>query len=102
MKLAWVEELLGLLPAASFIVALHFEPKRPMDRFPFRFARIYNFAFLTCSTALVAMGLYLVYDSSMKLIQIERPTIEAAPLVGTYLWMGWVMVVVLPNWSCRP
>lgn len=95
MKSAWVEDLLGLLPAASFLVALHFEQKRPTDRFPFGFARVTSFAFLISASALVSMGMYLLFDSSVKLIQMEHPTIGAAPIVGPDLWMGWVMVGVL-------
>lgn len=95
MKSAWVEDLLGLLPASAFLIALHFEQKEPTDRFRFGFARVDSFAFLISAAALLAMGLYLVYDSSMKLIHGEHPTIGAAPLVGPDLWMGWVMVGVL-------
>lgn len=95
MKSAWIEDFLGLLPAATFLIALRFEQKNPTERFPFGFARLDSFAFLIAASALLAMGLFLVYDSSMKLINMEHPTIGPAPFVGPDLWMGWVMVAVL-------
>ncbi|KZY35961.1 cobalt transporter [Roseovarius sp. HI0049] len=95
MKSAWVEDLLGLLPATTFLIALHFEQKRPTERFPFGYARFNSLAFLVSATGLVVMGLFLVYDSLSKLVQAEHPTIGPAPFFGADLWMGWVMVAVL-------
>lgn len=95
MKSAWVEDLLGLLPATTFLIALHFEQKRPTEGFPFGYARFNSLAFLVSATGLVVMGLFLVYDSMSKLVQAEHPTIGPAPVFGADLWMGWVMVAVL-------
>ena len=46
MKSAWTEDLLGLVPAAVFLLAVHFERKSPNRKFPFGFPRVNSLAFL--------------------------------------------------------
>ena len=95
MKSAWVEDLLGLVPAGVFLLSVHFEGKRPTAAFPFGFARVNSLAFLVAATALVGMGLYLIYDSGSKLLAAEHPTIGPIELFGTQIWMGWLMMAAL-------
>ena len=91
MKTAWIEDLLGLVPARVFLLALHFEQKPPSDRFPYGFARVNSLAFTVSAAVLLFMGLYLIFDSGMKLVMGEHPTLGPAPFVGPDLWIGWMM-----------
>ncbi|GHA18387.1 hypothetical protein GCM10007989_12100 [Devosia pacifica] len=95
MKSAWIEDILGLVPAAVFLLSLHFEGKRPTSRFPFGFNRVNSLAFLVSATALVGMGGYLIFDSAIKLLAMEHPTIGPTQLFGFDVWMGWLMVAAL-------
>jgi len=95
MKSAWVEDLLGLAPAAVVLMAIHFERKAPNEKFPFGYQRVNSLAFLVSATALVLMGLYLIYDSGTKLIAAEHPTIGPIRLFGQEIWLGWLMMAAL-------
>ena len=95
MKSAWVEDTLGLVPAIVFLVSVHYERKQPTKYFPFGFDRVNSLAFLISATALVGMGLYLVYDSGSKLFAAEHPTIGPVEILGTPIWLGWLMIAVL-------
>jgi divalent metal cation (Fe/Co/Zn/Cd) transporter len=44
---------------------------------------------------MLIIGLYLLFDSVMKLLKQERPPIGVMPLFGHQLWAGWVMIVAL-------
>ncbi|MFD0986090.1 cation diffusion facilitator family transporter [Methyloligella solikamskensis] len=95
MKSAWVEDTLGLVPAIVFLLALHFERKSPTRYFPFGFMRANSLAFLIAATALFFMGGYLIYDAGSKLIMQEHPTIGPIEILGTQVWMGWLMIAAL-------
>ena len=95
MKSAWVEDMLGLVPAIVFLTAVHLERKPPSRRFPFGFTRANSIAFLISATALALMGTYLVVDSAMKLVTQEHPTIGPATIAGETIWSGWPMIAAL-------
>lgn len=95
MKSAWMEDMLGLVPASVFLLAVHFERKEPNRKFPFGFQRVNSLAFLASSTVLVFMGLYLIYDSATKLIAMEHPTLGPISLFGETVWIGWLMMAAL-------
>jgi len=95
MKSAWTEDLLGLVPAIVFLIAVHFERKPPSRRFPFGFPRVNSLAFLAAASVLAAMGLYLIYDSATKLIAMEHPTLGPVELFGHSPWIGWLMIAAL-------
>ena len=95
MKSAWLEDLLGLIPASVFLIAVHFERKSPSRKFPFGFHRVNSLAFLAASSVLAFMGLYLIYDSGTKLIAMEHPTLGPIQLFGHTIWIGWLMIAAL-------
>ena len=95
MKSAWMEDILGLVPAGVFLVAVHFERKSPNQKFPFGFQRVNSLAFLASAGVLVFMGLYLIYDSGSKLIAAEHPTLGPIKLFGETVWIGWLMIAAL-------
>jgi cation diffusion facilitator family transporter len=95
MKAAWIEDMLGLVPPAAFLVAARYRDRRPNDRFPYGYHRSISVAFLAGSVALLGLGGYVVYDSAERLIARERPPIGLVELFGVQLWLGWLMVAAL-------
>jgi divalent metal cation (Fe/Co/Zn/Cd) transporter len=95
MKSAWLEDILSLIPGTVFLIASFLAHKKPTDRFPYGFHGVVRIAFLIGSTALLGMGLFLIYDSGMSLIMQEHPTIGSVILFGERLWLGWLMIPVL-------
>jgi cation diffusion facilitator family transporter len=101
MKSAWLEDLLSLLPPIAFLAATPFRDRPATEKFPYGFHRAVSIAFLVASVALLGMGLFLFFDSAMKLIRAERPTIGTVTLFGEVIWLGWLMIPVL-LWSVIP
>lgn len=95
MKAAWIEDMLGLVPPAAFLVAARFRNRPPNARFPYGYHRSVSVAFLAGSVALLGLGGYVVYDSIVRLIARERPPIGLIELFGQQVWLGWLMIVVL-------
>lgn len=95
MKAAWLEDLLGLVPPAAFLIATAIERQDPSSRFPFGKYRAVSIAYLVSALALLGMGLFLAYDSLSKLLAAEHPTIGGITLFGHHVWLGWVMIGVL-------
>ncbi|GAA1648212.1 cation diffusion facilitator family transporter [Actinoplanes couchii] len=95
MKAAWIEDMLGLVPPAAFLVAARFRNRQPNSRFPYGYHRSVSIAFLTGSVALLGLGGYVVYDSLVRLALRERPPIGMIELFGQRFWLGWLMIAVL-------
>jgi hypothetical protein len=95
MKTAWMSDLLTAIPPAALLVALRFELREPTERFPEGYARAISVAFLVTACVLTSIGLYLLYDSVMKLVHREHPPIGTIVLFGRQLWLGWVMIAAL-------
>ena len=96
MKAAWVEDILGLLPPAAFLVASRVRRRPPDDRFPYGYHRVTSIAFLTASLALLALGGFILYDSLSKLARFEHPPIDLVKPVGDEpVWLGWLMLAAL-------
>lgn len=95
MKAAWLEDLLSLFPAFSFLVASRINTSAPSDNFPFGFHRIFSIAFFGSALALLAMGIFLVGDSAMTLVKQEHPGIGTVVLFDQQFWMGWLMIMAL-------
>lgn len=95
MKTAWLEDLLSLIPSIVFLIATKINTKPPDDKFRYGYHRVFTIAFLIGASALLAMGLFMVYDSSISLFKAEHPTIGSRLFFGKQIWMGWVMIVAL-------
>ena len=95
MKTAWIEDLLALIPPTVFLIASRFRHRPPTRLFPYGYHRAISTGYLISAAALMSMGLFLVYDGSMKLILQERPTIAHMEVLGTLVWQGWLMIAVL-------
>ncbi|GAB7048350.1 cation diffusion facilitator family transporter [Catenuloplanes indicus] len=95
MKAAWIEDMLGLVPPAAFLIAARFRTRPPNERFPYGYHRSVSVAFLSGAVALLVLGGYVVYDSLLRLIAGERPPIGLIELFGQRFWLGWLMIAVL-------
>lgn len=95
MKTAWIEDLLSFVPPVAFLVASWIEGWPPSDRFPLGFIRVTSIGYLVSAVALGGVGLFLIVDSGMALIQREHPTIGSVEVFGVTLWLGWIMIMAL-------
>jgi cation diffusion facilitator family transporter len=95
MKAAWIEDMLGLVPPAAFLIAARYRKRAPDARFPYGYHRSVSVAFLAGAVALLGLGAYVVYDSLVRLIARERPPIGLIEIFGHRFWLGWLMIVVL-------
>lgn len=95
MKAAWIEDSLSLLPPLAFLVAIRVARMAPSSRFPFGRHRAVGIGHLVAGVALLAMGLFLIVDSGMGLIEGERPPIGVMEIGGHVVWSGWAMIVVM-------
>ena len=95
MQAAWIEDMLSLVPPILFLVAARIERRPPNAHYPFGLHRIGTLAFALSAAALTIMGGYLVYDAAITVIWQEHPTIGSIEVLGTEVWMGWVMIAAL-------
>ena len=95
MKTAWLEDLAGLIPAISFLIAHHFERRPPDSKFPYGFYKAVPIAYLISGTAILGVGGYVLIDGGLNLVKLEHPTIGAVSLFGHDVWAGWVMLAAL-------
>jgi cation diffusion facilitator family transporter len=95
MKAAWLEDMLSLIPSVLFIIAHKHYNRNPTKTFPYGFHRAFGIAFTFGSFALIFMGVFIVYDSTMALINLEHPTIGHIKLFGVNIWFGWIMILSL-------
>ena len=102
MKTAWMEDLLSFVPPVAFLVASWIEGWAPNDRFPLGFIRVTSIGYLVSAVALAGVGIFLIINSSMALIQQEHPTIGSFEFFGVTFWFGWVMIAALVYSSILP
>ena len=95
MRTAWIEDMIGLVPAIIYLVAAHVERRGPTAGFPFGFYRSFSIAYLFGATATLFVGLYLLAESAAKLIMQEQPTIGLMSVFGYDVWAGWLMIAAL-------
>ncbi|WP_405328532.1 cation diffusion facilitator family transporter [Leeuwenhoekiella sp. LLG6367-2.1] len=95
MKSAWLEDVLSLIPSLVFLISTRINRKKPNTTFPYGYHRVFSISFLTGAVALFGMGSFLLVDSSIALINAERPSIGNQVVFGQQIWMGWIMIMVL-------
>jgi cobalt-zinc-cadmium efflux system protein len=95
MKTAFIEDLLSLVPAITFLIAARLEPRPPTERYPFGFVRVNSLAFLASAVVLTVLGALLLFDGLSALAMQEHPTIAPIELFGQTVWLGWVMIGAL-------
>lgn len=95
MKVAWIEDLLSLIPPAAFLFAVHRARRGRSVAHPYGHHRAVAAAHLTAALALLAMGLFLIYDSGSGLIAAEHPPIGSMQIAGQTIWAGWLMIAAM-------
>ncbi|MBE2315617.1 cation transporter [Solirubrobacter sp. CPCC 204708] len=101
MKGAWLEDLLSLAPPIAFLIADRIRYRRPDKDFPYGYHRALEVAFLAGALALLITGLYLIFDSVLKLLAGEHAPIGMVELFDWQVWLGWLMIAAL-LWSAIP
>lgn len=102
MKVAWIEDALSLLPPIAFLVAARQIGRRPDRRHPFGHHRSIGVAHVVSAAALLGMGMFLIIDSAITLIRVQKPPIGLLVLFGHGIWAGWVMIGVMLLTSIAP
>jgi cation diffusion facilitator family transporter len=95
MKAAWVEDLLAFVPPIAFLIAERVRYKRPNDDYPYGYHRVVAVGYLVASLSLAMLGLFILYDSVMKLIAFEHPPVGLVQPFGEPVWLGWFMIGAL-------
>ena len=95
MQTVWIEDLLGIVPPAAFLVGSRIARRPPDHRFPYGYHRATTIAFLCAALAQLATGLFLLGDGAAQLIKDERAVLGTVELFGHSIWQGWVMLAAL-------
>jgi cation diffusion facilitator family transporter len=101
MKTAWIRALMGAIPGVMYLAASRVANRPPNRNFPYGYHNAYTIGYAIAATALLAMGVFLIIDSSMSLIKGAHPTVGVRTLFGWTFWSGWAMIAVL-LWSAVP
>ena len=92
MKVAWLEDMISLVPPAAFLIASRVRNRPPDERHPYGWHRSISIAYLISAVALLVMGAVLLLDSTLKFVTFEHPTIGTVTVWGHHVWLGWLMI----------
>ena len=95
MKASWIEDLLYLIPAASFLIAANTAVRPPTKNFRYGFDRAYTVGFFISAIALFSIGAYVLMESVLKLVNHEVVTIGTLSIFGETIWFGWIMILAI-------
>jgi cation diffusion facilitator family transporter len=95
MKAAWLEDMLSLIPPAAFLIATRYRDRRPTEQMEWGYHRAISVAYLAGAIAILALGTFILFDSTHKLILAEHPSIGLVELFDWHFWQGWLMLAVL-------
>ena len=101
MKATWIEDILGLVPPMAFLISTRIRYRPPNERFPYGYHRAISIGFLCGSLALLVLGVYVLYDSAIRMTTFEHPSIGIVQPFGEPIWLGWLMLVTL-TWGVIP
>lgn len=102
MKAAWAEDMLSLIPPIAFLVAVRMTRRRPSPEHPYGYHRSVGIGHLVAGTALLTMGLLLVWDSASGLLEQEHPPVGVMVVLGQPVWSGWLMIAALAYTAVPP
>lgn len=102
MQAAWAEDALALLPPIAFLIAVRLIRRVRTMEYPYGYHRSVGVGQLVAAVALLAMGLFLVYDSVTALVQQNRTPIGMTVILGQDIWSGWLMVAVVGFFGFPP
>lgn len=95
MKVAWIEDLLSLIPPLAFLLAVRRARRGPSVSHPYGHHRAVGAGHLVAAVALLGMGLFLIYDSAEGLLKGDHPPIGSMSLAGHTIWAGWLMIAAM-------
>lgn len=95
MKAAWLEDILSFIPPIAFLIASRFRYREPDKDHPYGWHRAVGIGYLVSAVALFTLGLFILYDSVIKLIRFEHPPIGLVQPFGEPIWLGWFMIAAL-------
>ncbi|NLZ56800.1 MAG: cation transporter [Corynebacterium sp.] len=95
MKSAWSEDIISLVPALAFLIAIRILRHPPSREHPYGPHRAIAVAHLVSGLALFVMGCYLIFESVPALIAGEKPPIGTMVLFGHAFWSGWLMITAM-------
>jgi divalent metal cation (Fe/Co/Zn/Cd) transporter len=95
MKAAWLEDSMSLLPPIAFLAATRMIARSSSREHPYGHHRSIGVAHVVSAAALLAMGLFLVVDSTMTLVKVERPSVGLMVVAGHAFWAGWLMIAAM-------
>jgi cation diffusion facilitator family transporter len=101
LKTEMTGEILSLIPPTLFLIGDRISRRPPNRRYPFGHERAVSAGYVGAATALLLVGVYLLFEGGMKLAMREHPTIGGFPLFGRVVWTGWLGIAVL-LWSGVP
>ncbi|WP_133139208.1 cation transporter [Legionella genomosp. 1] len=101
MKTIWLEDTLGIIPPASFLVASRIIQWKANKKFPYGYHKITGMSYFASSLALFFLGVYLLIDGSLVLLKNEHPNIPDVSFSGYSIWLGYIMILAL-LWSSLP
>jgi cation diffusion facilitator family transporter len=102
MKAAWMEDMLSFIPPIAFLLAVRRTRKTPTAEHPYGYHRAVGVGHLVAATALVSMGLFMVWDSASGLIKAEHPPVGLIEIGGWSVWSGWLMIAVMAYTAVPP
>lgn len=95
MRAALLEDLLGFVPPAVFLIAARLRSRPPDERYPYGWHRVVSVGYLCAALALLALGSLILLESLATLIGAERTRIEGVIVFGVQVWQGWLMIAAL-------
>lgn len=95
MKTQWLDDFVSMVAPTAFLVTTWIAARPASPEYPYGHHRAVSIGYLVASLALAGIGLFLLVDSGIKLVGLERATIGGMEIFGTVVWAGWPMLVAL-------
>ena len=102
MRAAWIEDMLSFIPPLAFLLAVRLVARPPNTNYPYGYHRSIGVAHLVAAVALTTMGSFLIFESASALFKGEHPPIGTVEILGTSIWLGWLMMAVMALTSIPP
>jgi cation diffusion facilitator family transporter len=95
LKTEFVGDALSMIPPILFLVGNRISSRAADSQYPFGYERAVTAGYLASAVVLLSTGLFLFFDSGMKLIRLEHPSIGGLATFGHVVWIGWLGLAAL-------